>query len=149
SVLLLRYDFHAPPAALELDDAVGQGEQRVVLAAADVPARVVPRAALPHDDAPGAHGLPAVDLDPQPLGIRLAAVARRALAFLVSHLPTSSLSEASNRRSSLRGGLVVLRLGRQARHVELGAAVDPLRRRHELDLARVLVVAVAQPLERQ
>ena len=78
---------HVHPAALavEADDAFDQGEQGVVPAAADVPAGVVAGAALGDDDAAGLHRLSGVDLDPQPLALRVPAVADRALTFLVRH----------------------------------------------------------------
>src|SRR5262249_10024298 len=59
--------------------------QRVVLRSADVAPGVVARAALPHQDAAGRHAAAAVDLDAQPLAVRLAAVLRRTLTFLMRH----------------------------------------------------------------
>src|SRR5262245_60887312 len=68
-------DVDAAALAVERDHAVGQREQGVVAADADVAAGVVARAALPHDDSAGAHRLPAVHLDAQPLRVGIAAVA--------------------------------------------------------------------------
>src|SRR5215208_2380810 len=82
-------DVHKGAAAalvLELDDAVDLGEQRVVLAAADVGTGEKARAALPHEDRAPGDPLAAVALDAQVLGVGVAAVAARALSFLVCHL---------------------------------------------------------------
>src|SRR5688500_14418951 len=70
---------------LELHDAIDERIDRVVRAEADVGARVPLRAALAHDDGAGAHLLAAVLLDAAVLGVRVATVARRADALLVSH----------------------------------------------------------------
>src|SRR4051812_30866262 len=58
------------PLVLELDEAVNQGEQRVVLAAADVLARLPFRPALPREDVAAQDGLAAELLQAQPLRIR-------------------------------------------------------------------------------
>jgi hypothetical protein len=56
---------HVYPSSLtiELDHAVGQGEQGIILAAADVAAGLKARAALPDDDAAGPDRLAAEDFD--------------------------------------------------------------------------------------
>src|SRR5688572_2035961 len=72
-------------ARLEAHHAVGQREQREIAADADVSARVEARAALAHDDRPGADLLAAVGLHAAELGIGVATVAGRALAFFVCH----------------------------------------------------------------
>src|SRR5262249_36940302 len=82
----LRDDVDAAALAVEPHHAVGQREQRVVAAAADVAAGVVAGAALPHQDAAGRHRLAAVLLDAQPLAVRLAAVADRTLPFFRCHV---------------------------------------------------------------
>src|SRR6516165_2914600 len=83
-----RDDADAPAADIELDDAIGQREEGVVAAYADVAARVELRAALA-DDAAGADGLPPVRFDAETLRIRIPAVARGTLTFLMSHVGTS------------------------------------------------------------
>ena len=50
-------DIHAPPLTIEVDDAVGQGEQRVVFCSSHIPTRMKHGAALPNDNAAGAHCL--------------------------------------------------------------------------------------------
>src|SRR6266567_1738734 len=90
-LLLLRYGgIHAdlvPGAALvlELHDAVDERVNGVVRAQPDVAAGVPPRAALTDDDVAGHDLLAAVFLDAAVLRIAVAAVARGADAFLVSH----------------------------------------------------------------
>jgi hypothetical protein len=60
----LRRDDADPPAAdIELDDPIGQREERVVAAYADVAAWMKLRAALADDNAAGADGLAAVCFD--------------------------------------------------------------------------------------
>src|SRR5687767_4075761 len=68
-----RHHADALALRLELHHALDQREQRVVLAPADVPPRGIPRATLPHDDAARLHAAAAVNLDAQPLAVRLAA----------------------------------------------------------------------------
>src|SRR5690606_3160172 len=70
----------------ELDDAVGQREQGVVLADADVVARVVLGAALADDDVAREDGLAAVALDTQSFGFGVAAVTGTAAGFFVCHV---------------------------------------------------------------
>src|SRR5215213_5764982 len=53
------------------------------------------RPALPDDDAPGGHVLAGVRLDPPALGVRVAAVPRRALALLMCHVPLVLLDRLS------------------------------------------------------
>src|SRR5215213_10262041 len=53
------------------------------------------RPALPDDDAPGGHVLAGVRLDPAALSVRVAAVPRRALAFLMCHVPLVLLDRLS------------------------------------------------------
>src|SRR5258705_2896449 len=59
----------------KLDGAWDQSKQRVVLADADIDARVHLRAALAHDDAAGVDQFPAVGFDAEALGVRIAPVA--------------------------------------------------------------------------
>src|SRR6516162_5265589 len=77
---------HALTLAVEQDDAVGHREQGVVLAAADVVAGEVARAALADDDAAGENCLAAINLDAEALAVRLAAVADGALSLFMSHV---------------------------------------------------------------
>src|SRR5688572_31249288 len=73
-------------AALELDGAVLEREDRVVAAEADVEARLELRAALADDDRARPHRLPAVRLDAPVLRVAVAAVLRRALTLLLCHI---------------------------------------------------------------
>src|SRR4051812_20390498 len=77
---------HVDLAALEFDEAVLEGEDRVIAAQAYVKAGVELRAALADDDRPGLHRLPAPDLDPTILRIAVAAVFGRALTLLMCHV---------------------------------------------------------------
>ncbi len=83
--LYLRHHVDPSPLAVEGDDAVGESEERVVLAAADVPAGVVARAALPDDDGASGHDAAAINLDAQALAVGVTTVAAGALTFLMSH----------------------------------------------------------------
>src|SRR5688572_6229861 len=75
-----------PPAVvLEADLAVGEGEEGVVLAEADVLARLPLGAVLANDDRPAGHPLAAEPLHAEPLGVAVPPVPARALAFLVRH----------------------------------------------------------------
>src|ERR1700677_3710756 len=65
--------------------AVGEREQRMVLAHADVFAGMELRAALTHDDVAGFNRLAAENLHAETLSRRVATVARRAACFLVRH----------------------------------------------------------------
>src|SRR5436190_17900751 len=78
----------ARPAELEL--AVALGEDRVVLADPGPRARPEARAALPDDDRPGLDLLPAEQLDPEALRVRVATVAGGAKTFFVRHLSRPS-----------------------------------------------------------
>src|SRR5207244_11482099 len=73
-------------AALEANDTVDLGEERVVGAAADVEAGLEPRAALADEDAAAADELSSEPLDAEHLRIGVAAVAGAADTFLVRHL---------------------------------------------------------------
>src|SRR5215212_6109408 len=70
---------------VELHDAVDLGEERVVAADADVHAGLELRAALADENRSTGHELTGEALDAQHLRLRVAAVARRALSFLMSH----------------------------------------------------------------
>src|SRR5438045_8021882 len=78
--------FAAELAVAERDAAVGKREQGVILADADVVARVPFGAALAHDDVAGAHGLAAELLHTKALALTVAAVAGRAACFLMCHV---------------------------------------------------------------
>src|SRR5690606_19055077 len=85
-------DVGAPArAGVEAHMSVAGGEQRVILADADIAARVVLGAALTHENVPGENELAAELLHAQPLAWRIAPVARAAACFLVCHLPTPCL----------------------------------------------------------
>ena len=66
-------------AALEFDAAVGEGEEGVVTADADVEAGLELGAALADDDGAGGDDLPAVGFDAAVLRVAVAAVAGRSL----------------------------------------------------------------------
>src|SRR5690606_10929852 len=70
----------------ELDLAVSQRVQRVVLAHADVYAGVEARAALAHDDAARQDGLAAVHLDAKALRFGVAAVPGGTAALFLCHV---------------------------------------------------------------
>src|SRR5437868_6928808 len=80
-----RHHVDTATLAVERHHAGGQGEQGVVLAAADIPSGLIARAALADDDAAGQDGLPTVDLHAQPLAVRLAPVPAGTLTFLMCH----------------------------------------------------------------
>src|SRR5436190_19927826 len=69
----------------EFDAAGGEREQRMILAEADIGARVPSGAALAGDDVAGHHRLAAENLQPQPLTVGVAAVAGGSACFLMSH----------------------------------------------------------------
>src|SRR5690348_15957283 len=78
-------DVDAAAFLIEVDFAFNQRKNRVVAPEADVAAGTPFGAALPDDDIAGDHRLAAVFLDPQALCAGIAAVASRALPFLVCH----------------------------------------------------------------
>src|SRR5512132_1712310 len=78
SALLGDGDEAALAACLEDDLAVSLGEDRVVPADPGAGARAEARAALAHDDRPGADALAVEDLDAKHLRVRVAPVPRRA-----------------------------------------------------------------------
>src|SRR5208283_1695455 len=75
---------HAAPVA-PLDLAVDLGEQRVVIAYADILARLVTRAALAHDNRSARNHQAAEELDPQTLSVGIAPVFGTAKTFLMRH----------------------------------------------------------------
>ena len=76
----------APLAVAELHLAVREGEQGVVATAADVLAWMEVGAALAHDDGAGGDGRAVEDLDAEPLGVRITAVAGGAAALGLGHV---------------------------------------------------------------
>src|SRR5262245_59918922 len=70
---------------METHHARDLGEKRVVLAAADVDAGKELGPALAHEDRPAGDILAAERLQAEALGVRVAAVAGRALPFFVCH----------------------------------------------------------------
>src|SRR5215208_6382841 len=72
-------------AISERDLAVGQRKQSVILAQADVVARVPLGAALAHDDVSGANRLAAELLHAEALALTVAAVAGRAACLFMCH----------------------------------------------------------------
>ena len=69
----------------ELDDAVGQGKQGVVLADADVDARMVLGAALTHEDVASNALLTTKDFYTQPFALGLTSVLRTRCRFFMCH----------------------------------------------------------------
>src|SRR5262249_43939644 len=80
-----RDDAAVPAVVAVPDDARDLREERVVLAAAHVVAGEELRAALPDEDRAARHELAAEGLDAEPLRVRVAAVAGRALSLFVCH----------------------------------------------------------------
>ncbi len=74
----------------ELDGAVNEGVERVVLARADVVAGVELRAALTNDDAASVDGCIAENLHAKTLRLGVTTVAGGAAAFLVCHFICSA-----------------------------------------------------------
>src|SRR5918999_594091 len=86
-------------AARELHGSGARGEDRVVAAQADALAGLELGAALAHDDLAAAHGLAREHLHAEALCVRVAAVAARSEALLLSHRrPPASWRSASRRR---------------------------------------------------
>ena len=80
-----RYEDAAFGLRTELHATVDEREQRVILAQADIAAGMPFGAALARQDVAGDHVLAAENLDSQALAVGVAAVARGAACFLVSH----------------------------------------------------------------
>ena len=72
-------------AGVEMDDAVGDGEQRVIAALTDVAAGVELVADLADDDVAGDDRLAAELLDAAALTVRITTVTRRTLTFFMCH----------------------------------------------------------------
>src|SRR5690606_17831403 len=93
ALLLQRLDADRAALLLALDGethlAIDQREQRVVLAPADILARVEAGAALAHDDRASADGLAAVGLDAEHLRLRIAAVPGGTAALFLCHVSSS------------------------------------------------------------
>src|SRR5690606_11863834 len=70
---------------LELYDAVDLGEQRIVLAAADVLAGLEGGTALANENRTAVDRLAGKALNAKPFGMRVAAVSRSSLSFLMCH----------------------------------------------------------------
>src|SRR5438128_773345 len=77
--------FAAELAVAKRDLPVGKRKQGMILAQADVVARVPLGAALTHDDVAGAHGFAAELFHAEALALTVAAVAGRAACLLVCH----------------------------------------------------------------
>ncbi len=75
-------------ALLELNNAVCEGKQSVILAATNILARGNVRATLTNDDLPSLDCLATKNLGAKTLRARVTTVTRSALAFLVSHYCT-------------------------------------------------------------
>src|SRR5204863_1628652 len=80
-------DHAAVRAVILKPDAAGDsGENRIVLAQSGVEARPEAAAPLAHDDGAAGDQIAVVRLDTQALRVRVAAVARAALSFFMSHM---------------------------------------------------------------
>src|SRR4051812_10952401 len=79
-----------------LDRAVDEREDGEVAAEADVLTGMDDRPLLPHEDVAGDHLLAAETLDATHLRAGIAAVARSALSFFVSHLGSSLRADAGD-----------------------------------------------------
>src|SRR5205085_4792812 len=97
---------------LELHDAIHEGENRVVGAESDVGPRMILGAILSNDDVAGPYTLAAKALHALVLGIAVAAVARRADAFLVCHLRIPRSAEADVVDANFSKALTVPALAR-------------------------------------
>jgi len=71
---------------LELYQAIGKSEERVVAPHAHVGARLYLGASLPNDDSASPHQLAIIPLDAQPLRVTVPSVAAASSAFFMSHL---------------------------------------------------------------
>ena len=78
-------DVNAPVAAVEADVAVGEGEEGVIAAHADVIAGVEFGAALTDEDGAGGDELTAVAFHAEALAVTVAAVTCRSLTFFMCH----------------------------------------------------------------
>jgi len=86
-------DDRDPATRLELDHAVAQREQGVVLADAHAFAGVEARAALAHQDVAGDHVLTPVLLDAAHLRVGITTVLGRTTTFLMCHRSVALLGE--------------------------------------------------------
>src|SRR4051812_39710676 len=89
---------HAAAFAVELHDAIDQGEQGVVRAQPNAAAWMELGADLPHQDVAGDHLFSGVALHATSLPVGIAAVAARSLAFLMSHCSKSPKKPACARK---------------------------------------------------
>src|SRR6267142_4671164 len=80
-----------PALFFKLHDAIYQGEQSIVFAAAHVLAWFPTRAALAGQNIASQHALAAKFLEAKPLRIRVSSIPRRAYPFFMSHLLTFDL----------------------------------------------------------
>src|SRR5207249_4409624 len=90
-------DVNALALAIELDHTMGEGKQGIILAATNVSAGVIARAALADQNAAGRDRAAAVNLDSQPLTGRVATVSAGALTFLMRHCCLATFSEQNCR----------------------------------------------------
>ena len=79
------HDMNAAAAAVELDEAIDQGEERIVASLADALTGLEDGAQLPHEDIPAADLFAAESLHAAALGVGIAAVAAGTLTFLMCH----------------------------------------------------------------
>lgn len=70
----------------EFNRTVRKREQRIVSANTYILARMILRTTLTNEDIAGNRGLTTVDLYPQPLAVRVAAVLYTTFTFFVSHI---------------------------------------------------------------
>ena len=82
------HDLDPAAAAIELHEAIDQGEERIVTALTDARPCLENRAQLPHEDISGTDLLAAKPLHAATLGIGIPTVAAGSLTFLMCHLNT-------------------------------------------------------------
>lgn len=88
-----RYHLLVAAPALEFDNAIGRGEQRIILGLSHVEPGDDLRPALADDYRAGADSFAAVGLDSEPLPVRIAAILRGTESFLVCQNKPLSVTE--------------------------------------------------------
>jgi len=89
---LMQTNLPIRPRSLNFHHTRHFGEERIVLAPADVRARLDLGAALPHDDRAHGNKLAAEDLHAQPLRVRIAPVLELPKPFLCAYVTYAELS---------------------------------------------------------
>src|SRR4029077_1232923 len=131
------FDRHeaALAARAERDLAVARGEDRVVLAEAGAGAGPEARPALADEDHPRRHVLAAEELHAEHLGLRVAAVPRRAESLLVCHLLVLQCRfERRERALASLAGALLLERSLELLAAPAGRCLGDLRDCHRLDV---------------